>query len=121
VASISAWHGRNFSQHTALRDDAAKQGYRFLSLSLYGTAASPFYAAVMIKRPQVVAQRDWPLLTADEFQGVFNDQAKKGYGPVMIAATGTASSPRFAAVFQPQSPIPLTRHRLKSGSRRSRG
>lgn len=99
-----------------LRDDAAKEGYRFLSLSIYGSVSSPVYAAVMIKRPQVVAQRDWPLLTADEFQSVFTAQAKKGYGPVMIAAAGTASNPRFAAVFEPQTPIPLTRHRLKSGA-----
>ena len=90
-------------------------GYRFLSLSLHGTTGSPHYTAVMIKRPVIVAQRDWPLLTADEFQDVFNDQAQKGYGPVVISATGSSADPRFAAVFQPQSPIPLTRHRLRSG------
>jgi CubicO group peptidase (beta-lactamase class C family) len=115
VADIVAWHGRNLAQHTGLRDDAAKKGYRFLSLSVYGSAASPFYAAVMIKRPVIVAQRDWPVLTADQFQETFDDQAKKGYGPVIIAATGSASGPRFAAVFQPQTPIPLTRHKLRSG------
>jgi CubicO group peptidase (beta-lactamase class C family) len=69
----------------------------------------------MIKRPVVVAQRDWPKLTADQFQQVFNDQAKQGFGPVMIAATGSFSDPLFAAVFEPQNPIPLTRHRLHSG------
>jgi CubicO group peptidase (beta-lactamase class C family) len=70
----------------------------------------------MIRRPQVVAQRDWPSLTANEFQQTFNDQASKGYGPVIIAATGPAANPLFAAVFQPQNPIPLTRHLLGSGS-----
>ena len=64
----------------------------------------------------MVAQRDWPLLTFAEFQNVFDDQAKQGYGPVMIAAVGSAGDPRFAAVFQPQSPIPLTRHGLRSGA-----
>ena len=53
----------------------------------------------MIKRPVVVAQRDWSLLTADQFQNVFNEQAQKGYGPVIISATGSSSDPRFAAVF----------------------
>jgi Bacterial tandem repeat domain 1 len=115
MSSIIAWHGKTFSEHISLRDDAAKNGYRFLSLSLYGTTGSPRYTAVMIKRPVTVAQRDWPLLTADEFQNVFNDQAQKGYGPVIISATGSSSDPRFAAVFEPQSPIPLTRHRLRSG------
>jgi len=115
LPSFTAWHGRSLAQHTQLRDDAAKQGYRFLSLSIYGPVSAPSYAAVMIKRASVVAQRDWPLLTADQFQSVFEDQAKKGYGPVILAATGSAGNPRFAAVFQQQSRIPLTRHKLTSG------
>jgi CubicO group peptidase (beta-lactamase class C family) len=115
VADIVAWHGKTFDQHVGIRDDAAKQGYRFLSLSIYGPTSAPLYAAVMIKRPVVVAQRDWPKLTADQFQQIFDEQAKVGYGPVMIAATGSFSDPLFAAVFQPQNPIPLTRHRLRSG------
>jgi hypothetical protein len=115
MANVSAWHGKTFNQHTSLRDGAAKDGYRFLFLSIYGSASSPLYAAVMIKRSNIVAQRDWPLLTADEFQNVFNDQAKTGHGPVIVSATGSSSGPRFAAVFQPQSAIPLTRHRLLSG------
>ncbi len=116
MADIVAWHGTTLDEHIHLRDDAARQGYRFLSLSLYGSTWFPFYAAVMIKRANVVAQRDWPLLTADQFQQTFNDQAQQGYGPVIIAATGSASDPLFAAVFQPQHPIPLTRHGLTSGS-----
>ena len=116
MADFIAWHGRTLQEHVNLRDDAAKKGYRFLSLSIYGSTSSPFYAAVMIKRPNIVAQRDWPELTADQFQNTFDDQAKKGYGPVIIAATGSASNPLFAAVFQPQNPIPLTRHRLSTGT-----
>ena len=115
MANITAWHGKTFDEHVTLRDNAAKNGYRFLSLSLHGSSAAPRYTAVMIKRPVVVAQRDWPLLTAAEFQKTFDAQAKLGYGPVMVAATGSASDPRFAVVFQPQSLIPLTRHGLRSG------
>jgi hypothetical protein len=116
MADFTAWHGKTFDEHVKLRDDAAKGGYRFLSLSVHGTTGSPRYTAVMIKRPVVVAQRDWPLLTFAEFQNVFDDQAQKGYGPVIVAAVGSAGDPRFAAVFQPQSPIPLTRHGLRSGA-----
>jgi CubicO group peptidase (beta-lactamase class C family) len=115
MADIVAWHGKTFDQHVGLRDPAVKQGYRFLSLSVYGPTSAPLYVAVMIKRPVVVAQRDWPKLTADQFQQTFDEQAKLGYGPVMIAATGSFSDPLFAAVFQPQNPIPLTHHRLHSG------
>ena len=116
MADITAWHGRTLNEHTGLRDAAAKLGYRFLSLSIYGSVSAPIYAAVMIKRPVVVAQHDWPCLTADEFQQTFTAQAKLGYGPVMIAATGSAGDPRFAAVFQPMAQIPLTRHLLGSGN-----
>lgn len=116
MANFTAWHGKTLNEHVKLRDEASKNGYRFLSLSIHGTTGSPQYSAVMIKRPTIVAQRDWPLLTADEFQTLFNDQAQKGYGPVIVSATGSAADPRFAAVFQPQAPIPLTRHRLRSGA-----
>jgi CubicO group peptidase (beta-lactamase class C family) len=115
MATFTAWHGKTFDEHVKLRDDVAKTGYRFLSLSLHGTPSSPRYTTVMIKRPKIVAQRDWPLLSADEFQATFDQQAKKGFGPIIISATGSAGNPRFAAVFQPQSPIPLTRFGLKSG------
>jgi CubicO group peptidase (beta-lactamase class C family) len=115
MADITAWHGKTLQEHVTLRDAAAKNGYRFLSLSIYGDTGSPIYAAVMIKRATIVAQRDFPAMTADQFQSTFNAQAALGYGPVMLAATGSSSSPLFAAVFQPMSPIPLTRHLLTSG------
>jgi CubicO group peptidase (beta-lactamase class C family) len=110
-----AWHGRTLAEHIVLRDRWAMQGYRFLSLSIYARVTAPIYAAVMIRRPIVVAQRDWPCMTAVQWQQTFNEQAAQGFGPVMLAATGSASDPRFAAVFQPQDPIPLTRHGLRSG------
>ncbi|MFL6656740.1 MAG: serine hydrolase [Massilia sp.] len=116
MTTTTAWHGKTFDEHVHLRDSAAKDGYRFLSLSIHGTSASPHYSAVMIKRPVVVAQRDWPLMTADQFQKTFDEQAKQGFGPVLIAATGSAGDPRFAAVFQMQSPIALTRFGLRSGA-----
>src|SRR5215470_1160027 len=115
VADIIAWHGRTFDQHVGIRDDAAKQGYRFLSLSIYGPTSAPLYAAVMIKRPVVVAPRDWLKLTAAHLQEGFAEQAMLGFGGGVLAATGSFSDPLFAAVFQPQNPIPLTRHRLHSG------
>ena len=73
MAIIAAWHGMTLDEHVKLRDSAAKDGFRFLSLSIHGTSAAPHYTAVMIKRPVVVAQRDWPPLTNAEFQKVFNE------------------------------------------------
>jgi CubicO group peptidase (beta-lactamase class C family) len=110
-----AWHGRTLADHTALRNQWTLQGYRFVSLSIYGSVAAPVYAAVMIKRLVIVAQTDSPYMTATQWQQTFDEQAAQGFGPVILTATGSASDPRFAAVFQPQDPIPLTRHGLTSG------
>jgi len=115
MADIIGWHGKALKKHAELRDAATENGYRFLSLSIHGTIRSPRYSAVVIKRGAIVNQRDWAILSADEFQNVFHDQAQKGYGPVIISAMGSSSDPRIAAVFQPQNPIPLTRHGLRSG------
>src|SRR5262249_55755621 len=115
MTDFIAWHGKTLSEHVASRDQWAAKGYRFVSVSIYGSVSAPVFAAVMIKRPVVVTQRDWPCLTASEWQNTFNGQAAQGFGPVILAATGSASDPRLSAVFQPQKPIPLTRHGLRSG------
>jgi hypothetical protein len=108
-----AWHGKGLSEHVASRDQWAAKGYRFVSVSIYGSVSAPVFAAVMIKRPVVVAQREWACLTANEWQNTFNEQASQGFGPVILAATGSAMDARFSAVFEPQKPIPLTRHGLR--------
>jgi hypothetical protein len=59
-------------------------------VSVYGggTANSSYFAAVVIKRPVVVTQRDFPLIAEGEFQAVFDAQAKQNHGPAIIAACG---------------------------------
>ena len=116
MVDFIAWHGKSLSEHESLRDEWAKRGYRFVSLSIYGDVGTPVYAAVMIRREDVVDQRDWPLLTATEWQLTFDAQAAEGFGPVILTATGSAADPRFAAVFERRDPIPLTRHGLTSGA-----
>jgi hypothetical protein len=36
MAQFQAWHGKILAEHEALRDQWAPQGYRFVSLSIYG-------------------------------------------------------------------------------------
>lgn len=115
MASFVAWHGKTLDQHVALRNQYYPEGFRFISLSIYGSTNAPVYAAVMLQMTNPVTQHDFPLMTADEWQQTFDAQAGQGYGPIILAATGSASSPAFAAVFTPQSPIPLTRHGLAGG------
>jgi CubicO group peptidase (beta-lactamase class C family) len=116
MVQFQAWHGKTLREHEALRDQWAAQGYRFVSLSIYGAVDAPVFAAVMVEQAEPVAQRDFPVMTALQWQLTFNIQAAQGYGPIILAATGTAADPRFAAVFEPQASIPLTRHGLTSGA-----
>ncbi len=105
-----AWHGRNLIDHINLRNQYYAQGFRFISLSIYGPMNTPVYAAVMVKQQNPVMQNDFPCMTATEWQQTFNSQASRGFGPIILAATGTGDNPAFAAVFEQQNPIPLTRH-----------
>jgi CubicO group peptidase (beta-lactamase class C family) len=70
----------------------------------------------MVKQPDVTQHDYSEIIGSGAFQATFNNEASNGFGPVIIAATGPASNPLFAAVFEPQNPIPLTRHGLLSGS-----
>ena len=115
MVQFRAWHGMTLGEHEALRNQWAAQGYRFVSLSIYGAIDAPVFAAVMVKQANPVAQRDFPVMTASQWQLTFDIQAQQGYGPTILAATGSAGDPRFSAVFEPQASIPLTRHGLTSG------
>jgi CubicO group peptidase (beta-lactamase class C family) len=116
MAAFEAWHGKTQTEHEGLRDYWFAQGYRFVSLSIYGSVDAPVFAAVMVEQAEPVAQRDFPVMTALQWQLTFDIQAQQGYGPVILAATGTAADPAFSAVFEPQASIPLTRHGLTLGS-----
>jgi CubicO group peptidase (beta-lactamase class C family) len=115
MTSFIAWHGKTLDQHVALRNQYYAEGFRFISLSIYGPTDAPVYAAVMLQSANPVTQHDFPNMTAQVWQQTFDAQAALGYGPIILAATGSASSPAFAAVFTPQRSIPLTRHGLTGG------
>jgi CubicO group peptidase (beta-lactamase class C family) len=109
MTEVVYWVNEFLLGHTSLRDEYMAKGYRFISLSVYGFSVQ-LYAAVMIAREELVTQHDYPFIaSADALQQTFDDEAAKGFGPVIIAASGSASFPMFAAVFEPQNPIPLTR------------
>lgn len=112
ASNLVAWHDRTTAQHCALRDQWAGKGFRPLALTLYGTPAAPRYAAVMVKRPAVIATRSFVDQDFNGFQKTFEDQTKDGFGPFMIAATGPRGMAVFASSFRRMNPIPLTRHDL---------
>jgi CubicO group peptidase (beta-lactamase class C family) len=115
TASARTFVGKSAAELTALSRDALAQGYGFASLSIYGPDRAPLYAALMIRRPIPPAQRHWLALTAPELEKLLAEQAKDGYGPALITATGSAAKPLFALVCEPQDPFALIRLNLKSG------
>jgi Beta-lactamase/Bacterial tandem repeat domain 1 len=110
--NVVAWHDRTTAQHKALLDQWADKGFRTLSLSIYGTPQDPRYAAVMVKRPVVIATKQFGPLDQAGIQQAFDDMAKQGWGPYILTATGPANAAVFAAVFTPMNGIPLTRLNL---------
>lgn len=106
-----AWHDRTTTNHQEMLDKFAAQGYRTVSLCVYGERHDPRYAAVVIKKPNMAAKQFFGM-TAAGWQSKFNEMAAQGWGPYIVTATGPANDPVIAAVFKPMSPIPLTRHGL---------
>jgi hypothetical protein len=109
---VVAWHDRTLVEHQQPVDAYAGQGYRTISLSIYGERFDPRYAAVMVKRPVLVAQRQFTASSVGQWQQTFDDQAGQGWGPAIVSATGPADNPLIAAVFRQLPQIPLTRHNL---------
>jgi CubicO group peptidase (beta-lactamase class C family) len=104
-----AWHDRDAANHQKELDKAAAQGFRTVSLCVYGERNDPRYAAVMVKRPKVHAAQQF-IGDANQFQEKFNEMSAKGFGPYVVTATGPANNPLIAASFRPMTATPLTRH-----------
>lgn len=58
--AILGWHDRALGEYTKLHDAAFEDGYRLLSLDLYGPPSAPLYATVTIKRAAPSEQRHFP-------------------------------------------------------------
>ena len=106
------WHDRTTADHQQQLNTWAAKGYRTISLSVYGDRDDPRYAAVMIKRANLVAEKQHFGLDAATFQSTFDTLAKQGFGPLIVTATGPGNNPLFAASWFETSPIPLTKFGL---------
>jgi len=104
-----AWHDRDTANHKKEMGAASAQGFRTVSLCVYGERNDPRYAAVVVKRPVVHAAQQFVGMSAAEFQQTFNEMSAKGFGPYLVTATGPANNPLIAASFRPMNPTPLTR------------
>lgn len=103
------WLNKSVADHKTQVDKWAALGFRTSSLSIYGDPAKPTFAAVMVKRQTVIAERQLFPLNHDQYVAEFNTMAAQKMGPYLVAATGPASNPTFALCFRPMDPTPFTR------------
>jgi CubicO group peptidase (beta-lactamase class C family) len=113
--NFQAYHGVTGAEHQTRFNTLSAQGYRMISLSVYGDSHSPLYAAVWVQRsgPAWVAVHG---VDAAAYQTFFNTQTAKGFVPVLVSATGPIASAVFAAVFEQgiQGPV-QARHGVPAG------
>jgi CubicO group peptidase (beta-lactamase class C family) len=96
---FQAYHGVTGAQHQAHFDSLSAQGFRMISLSVYGDPSDARYAAVWVQRsgPGWVAVHG---VDGAGYQSFFNNWTAKGFAPVLVSATGPVDKAVFAAVFE---------------------
>lgn len=99
---IQAYHGVSASDHQSRFNQLSSQGYRIISICVYGHPSSPHYAAVWVQRGGPAWQAAHGL-TADQYQAFVNQWSGKGYYPILVSATG-AGDAVFATVWQQGNP-----------------
>jgi len=118
---FQAYHGVTGAEHQAKFNSLSAQGFRMISLSVYGDPGDARYAAVWVQRPGSA----WVAVHGVDsagYQSFFNNWTAKGYAPVLVSATGTISNAVFAAVFEQGIPGPwLARHGMTSGPEANAG
>jgi hypothetical protein len=119
--AVTAYHGVSGASHQQRFDSLSQQGYRMISVSVYGDRSDPRYAAVWVQRggPAWAALHG---LNGAGYQARFNQLTASGYVPVQVSATGSRTDPVFAAVFEKRSVSKWSaRHGLVDGPAGSTG
>ncbi len=98
-SQVNAYHDQSGASHQANWNLLSGLGYRPIALSIYGTEASPLYAAVWVQRPGP-AFVGFHGLTGAEYQTFADTWWPLGYRPKLLTALGTAGNPRFAGSFE---------------------
>jgi len=111
-----AYHDRTSADHQAQFDNLYPQGWRMISLSVYGARGDERYAAVWVDTPGP----SWSAvhgLDAAGYQAAFDSNVAAGYVPELFSATGPANNPVFAGTFvQSSGAVPFTRFGLRRGA-----
>lgn len=97
-AQITAYHEATSADHAAHVQNLGAAGYRMITLSIYGTAASPRYAAVWVQRPGP-AFLPFQDLTGAQYQSLVTTHGAT-HVPAVVTAMGSGSGVRFAGVLE---------------------
>ncbi len=109
---FEAYHGVTGAQHQTNFNKWSAQGYRMISLSVYGDPGDPLYAAVWVQRPGPAFEAIHGVDAAG-YQSFFTKWSNAGYHAVLVSATGAIGDAVFAAVFEQGEPGPwFARHGL---------
>ncbi|GAA2607206.1 hypothetical protein [Paractinoplanes durhamensis] len=114
--AVTAYHGVSGAVHQQRFDSLIQQGYRMISVSVYGSRFSPLYAAVWVQRggPAWAALHG---LNAAGYQARFDQLTADGYVATRVSATGSRVDPVFAAIFEQRPPGTWqARHGLVDGA-----
>lgn len=118
---FQAYHGVTSTQHQTHFNNLSAQGFRMISLSVYGDPGDARYAAVWVQR----AGAAWVAVhgvNSEGYQSFFNNWTAKGFVPTLVSATGTAGNAVFAAVFEQGIPGSwMARHGVTSGPQANAG
>jgi hypothetical protein len=104
-----AYHDQTGAQHQAKTNWFVDNGFRLVSLCIYGTANSQRYAAIWVKTAGPNYQT-WHGLTPAGYQQKVEDAWDLGYGPTMATATDAGASSRFACVLEKDGKSVIARH-----------
>ena len=105
------YHNRSAAYHQQQINNLSRQGYRPISLSLYGDPEQPRYAAVWLKRGGN-AWYTFHTVRAAEYESLYTTWTRRGYRPTVLTATGLKATAVFAGVFEKDATPFLVRYHL---------
>lgn len=106
-----SYHNRSTAYHQQQIEQLSKQGYRPISLSIYGTPEQPLYAAVWIKQNGNKWYTFHNINTA-QYQSLLMTWTQHGYRPTILTAIGSQATAVFAGVFEQDTTPFLVKYHL---------
>lgn len=102
------------SAYAAFRDEHGGKGFRTISLSLSGTAASPRYTGVMARYPTPFRGQSVLRCNRDGLHDEISLKRQTGLHPYIISATGPSGSAVYAAAFREMASQPVVKSLLNT-------